>query len=1589
MADIRYPVGSVDRTRVINDPNPEPATAPTGVDQLDSTLFGIQSTMRRKLSALEPPPGMPGDPWLVPAGQFRTAQAEQIRRDSASMAVHHDSADMGANFQTQGLYETASNQLEPRKVPAPARVQVERLTLNNTFRSASEAIAALNRESWRNNEGVALPNAIAVNTATTPVTPQVLPPAASVDALGYAGKALGAIFDGKRFVKYLSVRTAVAADNLTNGGGQFHGDVQRADAHFENVYNDLPRPLKLLIDEMSPANAALTVAGGAMVEAFGASSNPAAKAMLAIFRPMTEGVGAFPRQAAFGVASRSVYEFTDGAPLPVRLASGAAAGLLAGNPEMLLDPSARYAHNVWRALVDEPGGVRPPEPPLRAYLLPPALKPNIANTLTGAAGAGVGFATGDTPQDRLTRAATFGGAAYLGGSIASRVHRTLIDPPDVLPLNLPTSANGVRSGVSLTPAERFAQKDAIQYAADLAEQQHQIKLGEPGANAFFTTTEVPPPVAWALQRAKDALRPGQAIEQAIEHFPLTRNLYSLLKPSATIPDHVRQAFWAEGAAGREFIARITPSRLHYVDEMQRLFGGTDKSNLLRYVGTSTRSLAQKTADGVGEAVQVAAKDHPLTNTVYDAITHPELYDLTDAQKGLIAKLDYRNSTVSARAGEFGVEIGDFGATPYEQLGYHNLDIRPVDARDRAFMPIVNAESRPGQAVLGEQAAVSAGRTMPRKYADAIDFLADPNNAGAKLNTDVAQLLYGMDEAKTRAVGKQVFRWGIGGQMEKAPGLRQLEHLGTYVTDSTASAVTTLEKESGSQIQQALSLWRGARLNGDMSPLTIQGALAMFSSPLDTAKAMVGAIGRGEMADMMSPRVLADDWARNPEKWLDFAFHQNVPVRLGTPEEFRAGFLEKLPAVGAQMHNFNEGMFNLNIRAMKNLWEKDSALLMAHGVSPEAAKAAAADTANKIIPLVDSRKLGISARRAGWEAAIPTSISFIRQPIAFATEAATAYVKMGLRQDLTANERLAAIRFAKLQGTVAALSITSAVLTAKDRNLSPVEAMQRAVDPNRGDFMRLWLGPNFSVPMGGPYRALIRGVWPKDVTDANGETHTVPFAGLGAYIEGRAGPASSTIEDFNKNKDFFGRQIVHGNFPQNIITGLAYLGEQTLPIGVTQPVEAQRVGTPFAEGVQQTVSQLAGQNAADVSPYEATETSRRGGFLKMQAAPAASGMSDAQQQAAQGATTLDALRASIGTTAANRLTEQNAPDFPASYDRWVQGIRLRAQGGDRNAQALLVGVDLQSRLTDLANEVTTNGVPDKQAYRLQRGAVVDRSIGANSQYADVFSTFGKSSSEIDQLSSQWYDLLKQAQGASGNVNYDLFNKLEDAFYAKLTPQQAELVRSNVESAPRAANPLEMELRQVRNELDTTGFFKIEQTQWDTFRKAIPDVAGKFDTFAAYRDSVVTQLSDAFKKAGMTADVALRFADQRAASTPLIAGFDKVMLAEHAKWALGNPDLAQQAIGWGYLSASITNVALSGAVGGTAPASSPTAPARATPTSTPSPDSQKAVELWESGKSYGQIGLALGKTDGAVEQMLRRHYGGSPDAARQKLPTGVAP
>lgn len=135
-------------------------------------------------------------------------------------------------------------------------------------------------------------------------------------------------------------------------------------------------------------------------------------------------------------------------------------------------------------------------------------------------------------------------------------------------------------------------------------------------------------------------------------------------------------------------------------------------------------------------------------------------------------------------------------------------------------------------------------------------------------------------------------------------------------------------------------------------------------------------------------------------------------------------------------------------------------------------------------------------------------------------------------------------------------------------------------------------------------------------------------------------------------------------------------------------------------------------------------------------------------------------------------------------------------------------------------VTINGIVDGEAYRNQRSDIIIRNIGRSEAYREVFEGFRESDNLIDRYSAEWYDLFDKAttkQIVDGeevplNVDYDLFQTLEDEFFARIGPDLASLVEANVATAPRGANAAEVELRQVRRDLDLSGLWDAEEEAW---------------------------------------------------------------------------------------------------------------------------------------------------------------------------------
>jgi hypothetical protein len=299
--------------------------------------------------------------------------------------------------------------------------------------------------------------------------------------------------------------------------------------------------------------------------------------------------------------------------------------------------------------------------------------------------------------------------------------------------------------------------------------------------------------------------------------------------------------------------------------------------------------------------------------------------------------------------------------------------------------------------------------------------------------------------------------------------------------------------------------------------------------------------------------LAEDIGKTPEMNEFFSLMGRPPA--GTPTEFNAGWLGKIPG----FNKFTESTYVFTTR--QSYWQysrmwKD---LVDHGVPELAAKAAAADKTGQVFPLLNYSRLGQSQSRTALLRALPTSYSFIRQPATLVAEATRGLAKMGAKKPLTPRELLAV----KLGVTLAASTVTasalSAAISAKARGEDVQHAILMAInpDPSNGRFLSVVVG-NRAIPIGGPYRGLIRAIAPVKVEGVPG---VVPFAGIPKYVESRINPAVGTQLEIVKDRarPEAMRSIVKGNAPEQILRSLAYELEGAAPLTLGTGIEGVRQG----------------------------------------------------------------------------------------------------------------------------------------------------------------------------------------------------------------------------------------------------------------------------------------------------------------------------------------------------------------------------------------------------------------------------------------------
>ncbi|KKL89324.1 hypothetical protein LCGC14_1915870, partial [marine sediment metagenome] len=341
------------------------------VDELDRRLLELQAGTRRRRSMFEPPDTVIADPWLVPERLWRSVQADDIRRQGASMAVLQDGRDISFNVQVETERERAVERIPPvtrvpppsLAPPAPKDIIVEARRISGIDRPGPLAVtlpeqapagtlAARLRHAFGTSQGLdALDLLSAHRQAERDVTRErdrvgAADPVAFAEALdrerrlresvsilgpltasqrGGLGQLVGGVlrpvaetldlaFDGKRFIGHLTIQTVAAARWLGGTEGSMAELREQAGRDFDGLFEELPRPVQIGLEEMSPGNLAIVLSGGLLAPMLAARGGKAGLVLSRFVEPMAAGWRAYPTEVAVITTARSIWEGTEGAP---------------------------------------------------------------------------------------------------------------------------------------------------------------------------------------------------------------------------------------------------------------------------------------------------------------------------------------------------------------------------------------------------------------------------------------------------------------------------------------------------------------------------------------------------------------------------------------------------------------------------------------------------------------------------------------------------------------------------------------------------------------------------------------------------------------------------------------------------------------------------------------------------------------------------------------------------------------------------------------------------------------------------------------------------------------------------------------------------------------------------------------------------------------------------------------------------------------------------------------------------------------------------------------------------------------------------
>jgi hypothetical protein len=693
----------------------------------------------------------------------------------------------------------------------------------------------------------------------------------------------------------------------------------------------------------------------------------------------------------------------------------------------------------------------------------------------------------------------------------------------------------------------------------------------------------------------------------------------------------------------------------------------------------------------------------------------------------------------------------------------------------------------------------------------------------------------------------------------------------YHTPEASNSINALKQVSNrsaiDKVTGAFGTMRATALNADASPLTIQGQLNVWRSPVRTAKSIVQMVREG------GPSL--DAIAREePEMVSRYVKARGVPFGNVAPEfSPNEALLAKIPKIGPKFAAADQKMFEILQRFDYEAWKSNTGFLKKFqpGISQDVIDHEVANLQSKTVPGLSSVERGVSPARGKLERAAFTSTSFATSPALVVKDATSGLAKAlahplqvakGDFSFMRGRELLALRQGLTAAATIQGISAATAYYVAEKKGLDPEKAVIRALTPGSKEFMAINLPNGTRIPLGGPFRSFITGVGP---TYKNGEWHE---PNLLRFAQSKIAPGPRTTIDLIRNEDYQGNKIRGGGNLEQLLRSLAYVGESTLPLSAGAVATGIRQGQSADEIKQQVIGQLAGTNVSYPTPTDKLNEIARGVTYQ--------GVDDAGNPVT--------------------LTGKDFYDLPTTEQNKIYATHPDLQkaaisgGSPQRQEAAKVVNQITAKQQSADTQLANHQISGDKWQSLYHANVDEIRLRKDEIYANAGTNPGG-----DKWLDGYFKALDEATLPTGELDWDKV----DAYRATLPKAVNDYI--DRETGLSLNTPVVKAYREATGKMDSTGYYDLRDKAWQDFKKTDPRLANLPDSYYAWQDQDIREEAQKLVDAGKDPRLAYKMASDAFASYKAVSNFSDYYRQEYRhQWVVDNPELAKTAIYYGLFS-----------------------------------------------------------------------------------------